>query len=123
MFSSTPKSGDSFNVTENRDGIGSNENFLRLIDLGKRPILNGQSFSEAYRDLVSGVGTRHRVAELNRDAMQVLRNQAEASRESTVGVNLDEEAADLIRYQQAYQAAAQVIQLSQRMFDALVQMR
>ena len=123
MFSSTPKSGDSFNVTENRDGIGSNENFLRLIDLGKRPILNGQSFSEAYRDLVSGVGNRHRVAELNRDAMQVLRNQAEASRESTVGVNLDEEAADLIRYQQAYQAAAQVIQLSQRMFDALVQMR
>ena len=120
-FSDIPKSGDSFTVGENTDGIGSNENFLRLIDLGKEPILNGQTFSQAYGDLVSGVGARSRVAEMNRDAMGVIREQAEASRESVVGVNLDEEAADLIRFQQAYQAAAQVIQTSQRMFDTLVQ--
>ena len=53
--------------------------------------------------------------------MQVVKDQAEASREAAVGVNLDEEASDLIRFQQAYQAAAQVIQISQRMFDTLIQ--
>ena len=53
--------------------------------------------------------------------MEVVRDQAQESREAAVGVNLDEEAADLIRFQQAYQAAAQVIQISQRMFDTLIQ--
>jgi flagellar hook-associated protein 1 FlgK len=62
------------------------------------------------------------LAELSRDAMTVVYDQAEASREAAVGVNLDEEAADLIRFQQAYQAAAQVIQVSQRMFDTLIQL-
>ena len=51
----------------------------------------------------------------------MVKDQAEAAREASVGVNLDEEAADLIRFQQAYQAAAQVIQISQRMFDTLIQ--
>ena len=53
--------------------------------------------------------------------MLVVRDQARASRESAVGVNLDEEAANLIRFQQAYQAAAQVIQMSQRLFETLIQ--
>ena len=53
--------------------------------------------------------------------MTVIRDQAEESRQSAVGVNLDEEAANLIRFQQAYQAAAQVIQMSQRLFDTLLQ--
>ena len=53
---------------------------------------------------------------------EVVRDQAlQENREAAVGVNLDEEAADLIRFQQAYQAAAQVIQISQRMFDTLIQ--
>ena len=53
--------------------------------------------------------------------MTVIRDQAEKTRESAVGVNLDEEAANLIRFQQAYQASAQVIQMSQKLFDALIQ--
>jgi flagellar hook-associated protein 1 FlgK len=73
--------------------------------------------------LVAGAGSRSRLAQLNEDAMQVIKDQAEASREAAVGVNLDEEASDLIRFQQAYQAAAQVIQISQRMFDTLIQAR
>ena len=89
--------------------------------MGKQPIIQGQTFAEAYRDLVAGAGSRSRLAQLNEDAMQVVKDQAEASREAAVGVNLDEEASDLIRFQQAYQAAAQVIQISQRMFDTLIQ--
>jgi flagellar hook-associated protein FlgK len=121
-FSDAPKAGDTFEVNSNEDGVGSNSNLLRLIDLGKGPIIEGLTFSEAYRDLVAGVGSRNQLAKLNLDAMTLIRDQANESREATVGVNLDEEAADLIRFQQAYQAAAQVIQSSQRMFDTLVQM-
>jgi flagellar hook-associated protein FlgK len=120
-FDDIPKQGDSFTIEANTDGVGNNENMLRLIALSKEPIISGQTFSNAYRDLVAGTGSRAHLAELSRDAMQVVRDQAQASREAAVGVNLDEEAADLIRFQQAYQAAAQVIQISQRMFDTLIQ--
>ena len=120
-FDNIPKSGDSFSVDNNTDGLGSNENILRLIELGKAPTIAGQTFSEAYRDLITGAGSRAQMAELGKEAMTVIRDQAEESRESAVGVNLDEEAANLIRFQQAYQAAAQVIQMSQRLFDTLLQ--
>ena len=119
-LSDIPKSGDSFTVEANTDGFGSNENILRLIALGKQPIISGQTFSEAYLDLVGGAGSRSRMAQLNKEAMEVVRDQAQQSRESKVGVNLDEEATDLIRFQQAYQAAAQVIQVSQKIFDTLL---
>ena len=120
-FDNIPKSGDSFSIDNNTDGLGSNENILRLIELGKAPTIAGQTFSEAYRDLVTGAGSRAQMAELGKEAMTVIRDQAEESRQSAVGVNLDEEAANLIRFQQAYQAAAQVIQISQRLFDTLLQ--
>ena len=120
-FDDIPKQGDSFTIEANADGVGNNENMLRLIALSKEPTIAGQTFSNAYRDLVAGTGSRAHLAELSRDAMEVVRDQAQESREAAVGVNLDEEAADLIRFQQAYQAAAQVIQISQRMFDTLIQ--
>jgi flagellar hook-associated protein FlgK len=121
-FDDIPSSGDSYTVEPNADGVGNNENMLDLIQLGKEPLISGQTFTAAYRDLVAGTGSRAHLAELSRDAMTVVYDQAEASREAAVGVNLDEEAADLIRFQQAYQAAAQVIQVSQRMFDTLIQL-
>lgn len=120
-FNDIPKQGDSFTIEPNAEGMGNNETMLRLINLGKEPIISGQTFSAAYRDLVAGTGSRAHLAELSRDAMEVVRDQAQEKREAAVGVNLDEEAADLIRFQQAYQAAAQVIQISQRMFDTLIQ--
>ncbi len=121
VFDDIPASGDKYTVEPNTDGIGNNENMLALIELGKEPIIAGQTFSAAYRDLVAGTGSRANLAELSRDAMTVVHDQADASKQAAVGVNLDEEAADLIRFQQAYQAAAQVIQMSQRMFDTLIQ--
>ena len=120
-FDDIPSQGDSFTIEPNTDGVGNNENMLSLIQLGKEPMIAGQTFTAAYRDLVAGTGSRAHLAELSRDAMTVVHDQAEATREAAVGVNLDEEAADLIRFQQAYQAAAQVIQMSQRMFDTLIQ--
>jgi len=121
QFNNVPKSDDTYYIEANTDGLGSNENILRMIDLGRAPLIAGQTFSAAYRDLVTGAGSRAQLAELGKEAMLVVRDQAQASRESAVGVNLDEEAANLIRFQQAYQAAAQVIQMSQRLFDTLLQ--
>ena len=121
QFTNVPKSGDQYTIEANTDGIGSNENMLRMIELGRAQIISGQTFSFAYRDLVTGAGSRAQLAELSREAMLVVRDQAQESREAAVGVNLDEEAANLIRFQQAYQAAAQVIQMSQRLFDTLIQ--
>lgn len=120
-FSDNPVAGDKFTIEPNVDGVGNNENALKLINLGKATKFAGQTFAEAYRDLIVGAGTRAELAEINVEAMGVVLEQAEAARASAVGVNLDEEAADLIRYQQAYQAAAQVIQASQRLFDTLLQ--
>ena len=121
QFNNVPKAGDTYTIEANTDGLGSNENILRMIELSRAPLIAGQTFSAAYRDLVAGAGSRAQLAELGKEAMMVVRDQAQASRESAVGVNLDEEAADLIRFQQAYQAAAQVIQISQRLFDTLIQ--
>ena len=86
-FDNIPKSGDSFSIDNNTDGLGSNKNILRLIELGKAPTIAGQTFSEAYRDLVTGAGSRAQMAELGKEAMTVIRDQAEESRQSAVGVN------------------------------------
>jgi flagellar hook-associated protein 1 FlgK len=60
-------------------------------------------------------------AEIGRDATRTVKDHAREARERVSGVNLDEELADLLRYQQAYQANAQVIQAASRIFDALLQ--
>ena len=122
-FSEKPKKGDEFSVSANASPGGNNKNILALIEWSKRPIISGQTFSEAYLDLVSGVGSRSSMSELQREALQVVYDQAYNTREESSGVNLDDEAANLIRFQQAYQAAAQVIQAAQKSFDTLLQIR
>ena len=122
-FSEKPKKGDEFSVSANDSPGGNNKNILALIEWSKRPIISGQTFSEAYLDLVSGVGSRSSMSELQREALQVVYDQAYNTREESSGVNLDDEAANLIRFQQAYQAAAQVIQAAQKSFDTLLQIR
>lgn len=121
MFNDKPQKGDEFYIEANTNAAGNNKNLLELIELSKRPIISGQTFSEAYHDLVSGIGSRSTMAELQKEALQVVYEQAFNTREESAGVNLDDEAANLIRFQQAYQAAAQVIQASQKVFDILIQ--
>ncbi len=78
------------------------------------------SISDSYGALVADVGTGTKQAELNTLAQQRVLDQAVSTRESISGVNLDEEAANLVRYQQAYQAAAQVITVANSLFDTLL---
>ena len=78
------------------------------------------SITDSYNRLVADVATDTRQAEINSLAQKQILDQVVATRESISGVNLDEEAANLVRYQQAYQAAAQVISTANTLFDTLL---
>lgn len=102
--------------------IGDNTNALSLAALKtNRTLLNGTAtFQDAVGQTVARVGTVSHSAEVNKIAQEGLLNQATLARESVSGVNLDEEAADLLKYQQAYQASAQVIAIAGTLFDTLL---
>ncbi|MGH8549222.1 MAG: flagellar hook-associated protein FlgK [Methylococcales bacterium] len=102
--------------------VGDNTNALSLAALKtNRNLVNGTAtFQEAIGQTVAKVGTVSHAAEVNKIAQEGLLNQATQARESVSGVNLDEEAANLLKYQQAYQAAAQVIAITGRLFDTLL---
>lgn len=116
------KAGDVFIIEFNKDAVGNNVNALELGDLQRKATLdNGTSnYNEVYSQLVSRVGSKTHELDVNREAQNILYGQAKAQREAVSGVNLDEEAADLVRYQQAYQANAQVIGAASEMFDTLI---
>lgn len=123
-FSNPPKPGDVFTLDGNRDGTGNNENILALVALGNKPIMgNGKTFSAAYIDHVNDVGNIARQASIAQSALKVVNEQAVSARDGVSGVSLDQEAADLIRFQQSYQAAAKVMQIASQLFDTVLQVR
>jgi flagellar hook-associated protein 1 FlgK len=101
---------------------GDNTVALSLADLEKKSgLLGGKAtFNDAYGQLVAKVGTLTHSSKISSSAQEVLFNQAKQSRENLAGVNLDEEAANLIKFQQSYQAAAQVISIANSLFDTLI---
>jgi flagellar hook-associated protein 1 FlgK len=103
-------------------GPGDNTNARALARLQVDPILSGgaATLQDAYGEITANVATRTRAADINSQAQQKLLEQAQEEREKVSGVNLDEEAANLLRYQQAYQAAAQLVPVFKDMFDNLI---
>ena len=120
--SGTPASGDSFVVSNNTGGVSDNRNALALADLRIQQLLgNGTAtYEAAYGQLVADVGIQTHRTDISRSAQQALLNRVTEERESVSGVNLDEEAANLMRFQQAYQAAAQMIAVSDTVFQTLL---
>ena len=121
-ISGAPANGDSFTITDNAGGTGDNRNMLALSDsLSKGTIDNGTtSLNNATSRLVGQIGSQTRQVQSSRDAQQIVAQEAGDARDSVSGVNLDEEAANLIKYQQAYQAAAQMISVASSLFDTLL---
>jgi len=117
-----PKAGDTFRIEFNTDGTSDNKNALALAKLQtKASLMNGTSdYAQTYGQLVSRVGSRTHELDINRQAQNLLMNQALESREELAGVNLDEEAAQLIRFQNLYQANAQVIAAANQTFQTLM---
>jgi flagellar hook-associated protein FlgK len=123
-FSTTPKSGDQFTIDGNRDGIGNNEAMLRLVALEDQRIMpGGLTLTEAYIERVNQVGNVARQSAIAEQALQVVYQQAQEARDSISGVSLDEEASALVRFQQAYQANAKVMQTAMALFDSILQVR
>jgi flagellar hook-associated protein FlgK len=121
-FSNPPKAGDVFSIDGNKDGTGNNENILQLIDLSSQPVMGGgKTFSSSYIDNVNDMGNIARQATISQSALKVVYDQAVTSRDQVSGVSLDQEAADLVRYQQAYQAAAKILQVASQLFDSVLQ--
>jgi flagellar hook-associated protein 1 FlgK len=101
---------------------GDNSNALLLAGLQTAQTMeNGSTnFQGAYGQLIGMLGTQTRSAQIAAESQGALLAQAQESRDALSGVNLDEEAADLIRFQQAYQAIAQVISVADSTFQTLL---
>ncbi|TRO37696.1 flagellar hook-associated protein FlgK [Pseudomonas sp. ALS1131] len=129
IFSGRPQQGDTFAVAFNTNGVSDNRNALKLADLQSKATISvdpaapgstGVSFSDGYGDLVERVGTLTAQARLDGEATTAILKQATDNRDSLSGVNLDEEAANLIKFEQYYNASAQIIQVARSLFDTLI---
>ncbi|WP_312714076.1 flagellar hook-associated protein FlgK [Stutzerimonas nitrititolerans] len=126
--SGRPQTGDSFSLTFNQSGVSDNRNALKLADLQSKQTVgvdgsvagSGFSFTDGYGELVERVGTLTAQARMDNEATGAILKQATDNRDSLSAVNLDEEAANLIKFEQYYNASAQIIQVARSLFDTLI---
>ena len=131
-LSGVPDNTDSFTIANsvvggNFTAVGDNRNALAIAELQTSKTMdpngtgsNTHSFGDSYEIMVANVATKTHQSDVGQKTQQALLDQANLRYESVSGVNLDEEAANLIRYQQAYQAAAQIITVSNTVFNSLL---
>ncbi|WP_259756440.1 flagellar hook-associated protein FlgK [Pseudomonas sp. GCEP-101] len=122
-----PGQGDSFGVAFNSNGDADNSNAQKLINLQTAKTVgsgtgsgSGMSLTGAYSSLTETVGATANQAKLDATATGAVLTQAQGSRDSLSAVNLDEEAANLVKFQQYYTASAQIIKTAQTLFDTLI---
>ncbi len=120
----TPAAGDVFTISANSAGVADNRNALLLAGLQTGKTLAGgtASYQSAYAQIVSDVGNKTREIQVTATAQESVVKQAEEAQQSLSGVNLDEEAANLLRYQQAYQASGKMIEIADKLFNTLLEL-
>lgn len=124
--SGSPASGDSYTVAFNSSGSSDNRNASSLLALqtantvGVTSTNSGNSVTSAYASLVEGVGAMASQASVDSTATAAVLTSATNSRDSVSGVNLDEEAANLVKFQQYYTASSQIIKTAQDIFQTLI---
>lgn len=128
-ISGTPANGDQFTITpSNTNAPSDNRNGLLLAGLQKENTVQGTnssskiSYSSAFSQMVNGVGNKTRELKVTGASEAMVLEQAATAVQSESGVNLDEEATNLLRYQQAYQAAGKMMQIASQLFDVLLQL-
>jgi len=117
-----PGNGDKFTIATNSSGVGDTRNIAALGELQTKNIFNNgtATLTSSYAQMVSQVGNKTREVQVNAQAGNALLAQATGAQADVSGVNLDEEAANLIKYQQAYQASSKVMQIAGTIFDTLL---
>ena len=121
-ISGTPADGDEFVLSNNVDGVSDNRNALLMANLQTQRLLSDgdSTYQDTYNELVTDVGIKTNQATIAEEAQTDLLSQALSQQQSVSGVNLDEEAANLLKFQQAYQASAQVISTADAIFQTLL---
>ena len=127
-ISGRPQTDDRFSLKFNQSGVSDNRNALKLVDLQTKQTVgvdntvagSGFSLTDGYGELVERVGTLTAQARMDSDATGAILKQAQDNRDSLSAVNLDEEAANLIKFEQYYNASAQIIQVARSLFDTLI---
>ncbi|MDP2025155.1 flagellar hook-associated protein FlgK [Sulfuriferula sp.] len=122
QIAGAPASSDSFSIGPNTGGVGDSRNALLLAALQTSNTLAGGSttYQGAYSQLVSSVGNKAHELNVSSTATGNLLTSTVQAQQSESGVNLDEEATNLLRYQQAYQAAGKVMQIASQLFNTLL---
>lgn len=123
-----PEAGDSFIIEFNTDGLNDNRNALALADIQNKDsmLLNNNgggnlvSFHEAYSSIISDVGGKAASADISLKAAEAMQLQSKDWFDSVSGVSLDEEAANLVRFQQSYSAAARLLATAQELFNTIL---
>jgi flagellar hook-associated protein FlgK len=121
-----PMSGDTFRLDGDQDGKGNNQVMLDMISLKDKKVVggpNGSTIAESYSETVGKAGNFSNQATIAQTALKVVNDHAVEARDKVSGVSLDSEAADLIRFQQAYQASAKAMQTANTLFDSIIQIR
>lgn len=125
QITGAPKAGDVFSVGPNPLSSADGSNALVLAGLQTKTTLANAttSYEGAYSQLVGQVGNKTRELKVTSQAQTTLVNNTIQQQQAVSGVNLDEEAANLMRFQRAYQAAGQAIKVANTMFDTLLALR
>lgn len=125
QISGAPLAGDVFTIDPNIGGVSDGRNALLLSALQTRNLVAGNTttYQGAYSQLVGETGAKTREIDINSQAQATLLRQTKQAQQELSGVSLDEEAANLLRYQQAYQAAAKVIQTGSTLFETILNLR
>lgn len=123
-LSGAPANGDQFRIAANTNGSGDARNAAAIADLqGALTMAGGTThFQGAYSQLVADIGNKARELQVTSESAGTYFTQAVNAQQSESGVNLDEEAANMMRYQQAYQAAGKLMQAASQMFEILLQL-
>ncbi|HAT1660354.1 TPA: flagellar hook-associated protein FlgK [Legionella pneumophila] len=121
VLSGIPKSGDQFTTDYNTGGFGDNRNGLILGNIQQNKIFsNGsETLFDRYGSLLAEVGGRTNQAKTSFESADILHKQALDFQDSKSGVNLDEEGANLLVFQQAYQAAGKLMEISNQIMNLL----
>ena len=122
VINGKPQAGDRFTIEFNSDGLSDNRNLVKLIELQSKGVVEeGRlNYADAYGEMVETIGAKTKEASIATETQKSLLAQSESRRDSISGVNLDEEAANLVKFEVAYNAAAQVIAIARSLFDTLI---
>mgnify|MGYP003318215953 CR=1 FL=1 len=113
---------DSFNISNNTDGVGDNRNLLQMLALQEADVngISSGSFQDIFNKTATDIGATVRSSQMEAQDAKASKDEAIALEDESSGVSLDDEASSLIQFQQAFSANARIIQTARELFESLM---